>query len=305
LVGYDDDWTVPDAPGRARYTRLPPGAYRLEVSAHVAGVPSTAATAVLPIIIESAWWQTQWFRVGFASGVLLLGGLAVRIWSYRRLRGRLAKLEHDSVLEQERARIAQNIHDDLGSGLSHISLLTQAADSGDGRAQLDKIYRTVSRLTQSMDEIVWAVNPKNDNLENFANYLVEFAQSFLTDAEIRCRVQLPETLPVRLVPAQFRHDLFLSCKEALNNVAKHARASEVTLELRVEAGRLVVILSDNGIGIAATEAAGGGIHGRAKNGLANMRARLAGLGGSCEIASSPDGTTVTFLTPLPATAPAA
>jgi signal transduction histidine kinase len=166
--------------------------------------------------------------------------------------------------------------------------------------QLDKIYRTVSSLTQSMDEIVWAVNPKNDNLENFAYYLVEFAQGFLTDADIRCRVQLPETLPPCLLPAQFRHHLFLSCKEALNNVAKHARATEVTVQLRAEAGQLVVALADNGHGLAAAETAGSAARPGEKDGLTNMRARLAVLGGSCEIASSVTGTTVTFTAPLPA-----
>ena len=151
-----------------------------------------------------------------------------------------------------------------------------------------------------MDETVWAVNPKNDNLENFANYLVEYAQGFLSDADIRCRVLLPDVLPPQLLPAQFRHHLFLSCKEALNNVAKHARATEATIQLRVEAERLVVQLSDNGRGLDGAGSAGAAARTGAKNGLVNMHARLEALGGSCEIVSTATGTTVTFHAPIDA-----
>lgn len=300
LDGYEDEWTITDVPGLARYARLPPGEYRFIVEAHLAGAPGTSAQASVPIIVAAAWWQTLWFRVGVAAGALVLAGVVVRARSHRRLRARVKQLEAASAIEQERARIAQNIHDDLGSGLTRISLLTQASEIGDGRPQLDKIYRTVGDLIQSMDEIVWAVNPKNDNLENFANYLVEYAQGFLSDADIRCRVLLPDVLPPFLLPAQFRHHLFLSCKEALNNVAKHSRATEVTIQLRVEADRLVVVLADNGRGLE--EAAAAGVNGAArhgaKNGLDNMRVRLESLEGSCDIVSTPHGTTITMTAPL-------
>lgn len=300
LEGYEDDWTTPDAPGLARYPRLPPGEYRFMVEAHLAGAPGTSAQAGVAIVVAAAWWQTLWFRVGVAAAVLVLAGVVVRARSHRRLRARVEQLEAASAIAQERARIAQNIHDDLGSGLTRISLLTQAGETGDGRPQLDKIYRTVGDLIQSMDEIVWAVNPKNDNLENFANYLVEYAQGFLSDADIRCRVLLPDVLPPFLLPAQFRHHLFLSCKEALNNVVKHARATEATIQLRVESDRLVVVLADNGRGLEDAGAAGvnGASRHGAKNGLGNMRVRLESLGGSCDIDSTASGTTVTFVAPL-------
>jgi signal transduction histidine kinase len=298
LQGYDDEWTTADARGVARYARLPPGDYEFVVEARIAGAAGTSARVSLPIIVVAAWWQTLWFRAALVILCLLLAAVAARAWSHRRLRAKLADLEQATALERERARIAQNIHDDLGAGLTRISLLTQASEVADGRGQLDKIYRTVSGLTQSMDAIVWAVNPKNDNLESFANYLVEFAQGFLTDAEIRCRVILPEVLPPLTLPAQFRHDLFLSCKEALNNAVKHARATEVTVQLGDEGGKLVVRISDNGRGLTAAEATGG--RRGAKNGLRNMQSRLAGLGGVCEITSSDIGTVVTLTAPLSA-----
>jgi signal transduction histidine kinase len=292
LEGYEDDWATPETRGLARYSRLPPGEYRFVVEAHLAGVPGSSARARLTIVVLAAWWQTIWFRAGAVAAVLGLGGLMVRAWSHRRLRARLAKLERDSALEHERARIARNIHDDLGSGLTRISLLTQSDAPGDGRTQLDKIYNTVSTLTQSMDEIVWAVNPKNDDLEAFANYLTEYAQGYLADAGIRCRMLLPDLLPARTLTSQGRHHLFLACKEALNNVAKHAQATEVSLQISVTGDELRIVIADNGRGFPGGETAPG-----AGSGLANMRARLAELGGTCELTSSA-GTVVTFTSPL-------
>ncbi|MDQ5978241.1 MAG: hypothetical protein QG602_1215, partial [Verrucomicrobiota bacterium] len=297
LRGYDDDWLPADERGLARYTRLPPGGYVFEIAARVAGRPASDTVFRLPVAVAAAWWQTVWFRAGVALLALLTGVLAVRAWSHRRLRRQLAELEHATALERERARIARNIHDDLGSGLTRISLLTQTAGPDDGRAQLERIYHTVSDLTQSMDEIVWAVNPKNDHLEGFANYLVEYAQGFLSDAGLRCRVDVPAVLPASPLPAQFRHHLFLSCKEALNNVVKHAHATEVSVQVRADAAGLVIVLTDNGRGLG-DGGAGSARPGR-HDGLANMRSRLAAVGGSCELVSSPAGTTVTFTAPLP------
>lgn len=296
LEGYDDDWTTTDARGLARYTRLPPGGYRFKVEAHLAGAPGTSAQASVVIVVVAAWWQTLWFRLGLAAVVLVLAGLAVRARSHRRLRARLAELEQASAIERERARIAQNIHDELGSGLTRISLLTQADAAGDGRAQLDKIYNTVGGLTQSMDEIVWAVNPKNDNLEGLANYVVEFAQGFLTDAGIRCRVLLPDFFPPCTLTTQCRHHLFMGCKEALHNAVKHAQATEVSVQIEIAGGWLRIEIADNGRGCAAAQAAPG-TGPRTGNGLANLHARLAALKGTCAIAFA-GGTVVTFSVPL-------
>jgi signal transduction histidine kinase/ligand-binding sensor domain-containing protein len=306
LRGYDDDWTPADIRGLARYTRLPPGKYVFEVATHVAGAVGTAATAFLPVVVEAAWWQTFWFRLVAAGAGLLAIVQVARVWSHRRLRARLSKLERDAALEQERARIAQNIHDELGAGLTRISLLTQSDAPGAGRTQLDKIYNTVSGLTQSMDEIVWAVNPKNDDLESLANYLAEFAQGFLADAGIRCRVLLPDFLPHHTLPTQCRHHLFLSCKEALHNVVKHAHATEVSLQLSVQdSARLVIVITDNGRGFPASGTPPDVARLSAGNGLANMRSRLAALNGTCEISSSAAGVVVTFTSMLssPAASP--
>ena len=291
LAGYEEEWTPVDERRSVRYSRLPPGEYRFQVEASLVGVPGSEVRAERRLVVAAAWWQTWWFR---AVGLLGLGGagvLAVRAWSHRRLRAQLARLEQSSALERERARIAQNLHDDLGAGLTRISLLTQTGREGEERAQLDRIYATANAITRSMDEIVWAVNPKNDDLEGLANYLVAYAQGFLTDAGLRCRVELPDFLPARPLSAQARHHLFLACKEALHNVVKHARASAVTVRVEVRSDVLEIVIADDGGGAADGRAGAG-------NGLANMAARLAELKGRCDVAFSATGTTVTLAAPL-------
>ncbi|MGC4072085.1 MAG: two-component regulator propeller domain-containing protein [Nibricoccus sp.] len=294
LTGLDDNWTPATKDGVAKFTRLPPGRYTFEISAVIAGQPLSVSTDHLEVVVEAAWWENVWFAMGLVALAIVILVAAVRHWSHRRLHRKLAVLERDAALEQERSRIAKNIHDDLGAGLTRISLLTQSAQKNEGEAQLDKIYRTVSELTQSMDEIVWAVNPKNDDLESVANYIVEFAQGYLSDAGLRCRVLLPEMLPHRVLTAQFRHHLFLTCKEALNNIVKHARASDVVIEIDVRGDDLTLTITDNGVGLLVTT--GTPSH---RNGLKNMQSRMESIGGRLEIsAAEPRGTVIALTAPL-------
>jgi Signal transduction histidine kinase len=293
LTGYDPDWIDGTSAASARYTRLPPGTYRFEVAALLAGVPGAESADSITVVVRAAWWQTLWFRLLSAAAAVALVVLVVRHVSHRRLQEKLARLERESALERERARIAENIHDDLGAGLTRISLLTQ---SGHDRAkqQLDRIYEIVGDLMQSMDEIVWAVNPTNDDLDNVANYIAEFAQSYLSDAGLRCRVKIPKALPHHALKTQFRHHLFLTCKEALNNVVKHAHATDVVLEIAVENDRLIVTITDNGVGLP--EPAEKNSH---RNGLKNMRSRVRAMGGEITfLRASPQGTIVTLVASL-------
>ena len=301
LDGFDGDWQGAAANRVATYPRLPPGDYRFRVVASLADGAGEESAAEAVFSIVPPWWQTGWFRAGAAASVVLAIGLAARAWAHRRLRRRLGDLERQSAVERERTRIAQNIHDDLGASLTRISLLTQAAPpDAAGAAQLEKIYETAAEATRAMDEIVWAVNPKYDDLDGLAGYLGNFAQSFLGAAGMRCRLDMPGQGPAAALTSQMRHQLFLSCKEALHNVVKHAGASEVTLGVAVKAGALVVTIADNGRG--RTGAAGSRTPSRwaAGQGTENMHRRLAAMGGRCEItdAAGGAGTVVTLTMPL-------
>jgi signal transduction histidine kinase len=239
---------------------------------------------------------------------VVLVGAGVWFETRRRLRRRLEKLEREQAVERERTRIAKDIHDDLGASLTRITMLSQSVR---GETQipeyvstnLERIFGTARELTRALDEIVWAVNPRHDTLESLANYLSRFAYDFLSVAEIRCRLDLPLQLPAVLVTTEVRHNLFLAFKEALNNVVKHAAASEVQVALKLEANQLTLTVADNGRDFVVNDPAPKPpmnpdriMHG---HGLPNMKRRLAEIGGACEIQGVPgQGTTVTFRVPL-------
>jgi signal transduction histidine kinase len=169
--------------------------------------------------------------------------------------------------------------------------------------RFERIFATSRELIRRMDEIVWALNPRHDRLDSLANYLSRFAYEFLSVSGIRCRLDVPLQLPSLLIKAETRHNLFLAFKEALHNVVKHAAAAEVHVKLKLAPAKLIVMVVDNGRGFAFAKEPANPLtkpdriaHG---NGLANMKQRLAEIGGVCETTSEPGhGTVVTFTVPL-------
>jgi signal transduction histidine kinase/ligand-binding sensor domain-containing protein len=292
LKNVDESW-IESTTRSNSYPRLNGGSdYRFEVAAcNNEGVWSKT-TAALPITVKPFFWKTWWFRLLVLA--LFTGCIVaiVRYLSFRRLRRKLLHLEQQSALHQERARIAKDIHDDLGANLTQIALLgdlasqdrTQPEKAGEHVA---KISLTARQLIKSLDEIVWAVNPSNDTLAHLVDYTGQFALDFLRVAGIRCRLDFPEQTPVREVSTDIRHDLFLIVKEALNNIVKHSGASEVWLRIQASDSSLRISVEDNGCGFDHPADRPGA------DGLLNMRARAAEIGGVCRIESCPGkGTTV-------------
>ena len=152
---------------------------------------------------------------------------------------------------------------------------------------MDQIYTTARELTRAMDEIVWAVNPQHDTLDSLVAYLGRFAQNFLSAAGIRCRLDLPLHLPSWPLTSEIRHNIFLAFKEALNNVVKHAHASEVRISLELKPDGFMLVVADNGRGFAWDPQTGqiapaaDGSRSAAGNGLVNMQKRLEEVGGCC------------------------
>ncbi|MGC4072551.1 MAG: two-component regulator propeller domain-containing protein [Nibricoccus sp.] len=304
LDGFDNDWVVQTSGRSATYPRLPPGKYVFRVSASNGSGIWSEQDVVLPVLVVPLWWQSTWANVLYFAALTLVIFACVRIWAHRRLRLRLEGLERERAIERERTRIAQNIHDDLGASLTHISLLTQLAqhENPGQAASFEKIYDAAHAITRSMDEIVWAVNPKCDDLESLVYYVGNFAQSFFSAAGIRCRLDVPAMLPSVNLTSQARHNLFLCCKEALNNVARHSHAGEVALTFAVDKNSLQITIADNGRGLAAGKLAQSADPFRISsgNGLKNIRQRIEELGGTCTFGERPGGgTLVTFLIVLP------
>jgi signal transduction histidine kinase len=207
-------------------------------------------------------------------------------------------VEHQRAMEQERTRIAQDLHDELGSGITEISMLVSRAKLGNAsdekRHQYLELVREKARETVTvLDEIVWAMNPRHDSLASLVSYLSIYADRFLGLANIAWRLDNTAGTANPMVDSRSRHQLFLAFKEALTNVVRHAGASEVLLSVRANNGELWLNVSDNGRGFPAAAPS------EAMDGIANMRTRIEKLGGKFEITGDPNhGTTVRFSVPL-------
>ncbi len=307
LNNFETEWADVGTKRVATYNYIPPGNYSFQVTACNNDGVWNETGASLKFEVLPYFWQTTWFHVLGGVATALLAGAMVWADARRRMHRRLEKLERERAMERERARIAQDIHDDLGASLTHIAMLSGSARSDVDVPEpvaknLNRIFDRARELTRAMDEIVWAVNPRHDTLDSLANYLNRFAHDYLSAAEIRCRLDLPLQLPALPVTAEIRHNLFLAFKEALHNAVQHGAATEVRVELKLEAEQLTLRVADDGRGFdTAAPTDGHPLAGRIAhgNGLANMRRRLAEISGTCEIHSEPGrGATVTFTVPL-------
>jgi signal transduction histidine kinase/ligand-binding sensor domain-containing protein len=305
LTGLDNDWTWGGLQRRVTYPFLPPGQYTFRVIACNGDGLWNETGDALGVVVLPYVWQTWWFKTaGSMAGLAFFGG-GVYLESRRRHRRKLDRIARDRELEQERARIAQDIHDDLGASLTRIGMLSESAtedldDRTRAAASLGQIYSTARDLTRAMDEIVWAVNPRHDTLESLTNYITRFAHDFLSTAHIRCRLDAPMQVPSLVVRSEIRHNLFLAFKEALNNSVKHSGASEVRVTLEFDKDIIKLIVADNGSGFdPRDEAAPKGDRLISGYGITSIRTRLEQVGGRLEIHTKKgEGTRVVMVVAL-------
>lgn len=307
LEGYETDWTDAGHTRLARYSRLPPGEYRFRVTACNEDGIWNESGRTLAVIVRPPFWRTGWFlsAVTLAGLGLVVGG--VHWASTRRLRRQVERLRQQEAIERERGRIARDLHDQLGAHLTQLALLAELVESDkDAPAEVEQharqIAQTARETARALDEIVWTVNPANDTLEGLVNYLCKYTQDYAGVAGLRCRLEVPASLPAVAISPELRHHVFLAAKEAVTNVVRHARARGLWLRARPEADRLILEVEDDGIGPAGMNSE----RARTRSGLTNMRRRLAEAGGQCEIepGSNGRGTRVRLSVPLPGAPPA-
>jgi signal transduction histidine kinase len=250
-------------------------------------------------------WQKWWVIALTASALLVAVGGGVRIVEKRKLQHRVKRLEQERALERERSRIAQDLHDEMGAKLCRISFLSEHARRAGStpeevQHQIVSISNASREVLHSLDEIVWAVNPKNDTLEHVASYIGQYAQDYFQMTGIECELDIPPQFPPHPLSSQVRHHLFLSAHEAFTNILKHSAASQTKVTMTCDDSTFQLIAADNGRGFdlsanhshpAGTSDSGNGLH--------NMRQRLGDIGGRCEIKSFPGrGTIIHFTLPL-------
>jgi signal transduction histidine kinase len=243
------------------------------------------------------YWQTWWFSTLVAVALLVGVGTTVRIIEKKKYQLQLQRAEQESALERERARIAQDLHDELGSSLTRISLLSGLlrADK-DNPAQVaahaSKLSLSADQTVRALEEIVWAVRPGSDTLQSLVEYTAHFANELFDGNPARCRLDLSHDLPALALPPDVRHNIFLIIKEALTNALKHATAKEVRVTAKAAGSTIEIMVADDGKGFTPATASAAG----ERNGLGNMRQRAATIGGKLDLQSTPGSGTSVRLT---------
>jgi signal transduction histidine kinase len=289
-------WIDADEARVAHYSDIRPGHYFFRVTAANEDGVWNDTGSVLELTVLPQFWQTIWFLVIFIAVILGLIISAVRYASTQKLQRELQTFKQQEALEKERFRIARDLHDQLGANLTQVALLSEMAGEdknspADVEAHAKQISQTARETTRSLDEIVWAVNPSNDTLEGLVNYACKYAQDYFALAEIRYRVDVPTQLPAINIPPEVRHNVFLAFKEAVNNVVKHAKASEVWVRLDLQPDHFILKIEDDGSGLGGLDPDAA----RLRNGLRNMSKRMEDIRGEFSIAPGDDAGTVVRL----------
>ena len=241
------------------------------------------------------FWQRWWFSTLLGLFVLAAVGATVRMVERRKYQLQLQRAEQQHALEQERARIAQDLHDDLGSSLTRLSLLSGLVKADKDKPEqvevhAGKLSQAADQTVRALEEIVWAVRPGSDTLQSLADYITHFANELFDGNATRCRLDLPHDLPALALPPDLRHNIFLIVKEALTNALKHADAREVQVQVKISGHTLEILVQDDGRGFDPASLAED-----RRNGVGNMRRRAEAIGGKLAWQSAPNqGTTVTF-----------
>jgi signal transduction histidine kinase len=275
------------------YSKLPAGRYVFQaIPVDEFGVQAGIGVQ-LPVVLVPPFYSSWWFwtAVTLAGAAALTGG--VRYLTWKRLQHELERSERRHAIEQERMRIAQDIHDDMGARLTQISLVSRLAlrntpADSPSHPDLARLDRAAREVAIALDEIVWAVNPAHDTLEGLGNYISQYVTEIVAESAVRCRLDIPALLPARFISSGVRHHLLMAVKEALNNVLKHSGATEVRVQLSFVDPMVSIVIADNGRGFDPAPPSAG-------NGIANMKRRLHSVGGTCTVQSAAgQGTTVTL-----------
>jgi len=297
LKGYEEEAVTVENGGFARFTKVPPGDYTLEV------IPLNAngqagETKQMAILIEPPFWQTLWFRITAVISWLFLIVAIVGAFYRLKLKRQRRQLEQQKALAEERDRIAKELHDDMGSSLSSILFLSEdmmldAEDEG-ALGGIHRISKLAENSLDNMREIIWAMDSRKNTLEDLSGRLRAFATEFMADNKVALKLDMPRANQQGVLGGEQRRNIYLIAKEALHNAVKHAQPRQVKLSLRLVEQQLILKIQDDGCGFDthAAETPGG-------YGLDNMQSRAEAIGGLLKVESAPgNGTEVSLRVPL-------
>ena len=267
------------------YQNLPTGNFRFRIiGVDTLGRP-TGMENSLAVIVTPPFWRLPWFwcLVVITAAVLVFGFSRYALWN--RMRREVALLKSQQALERERLRIAHDIHDGLGARVTQISMVSSRAQDNhnfpeQARDEFDRISKMSRELVSALYETVWTVDPENDNLDELGNYLCQIVNQLCDQAQFRCRFYMADLPRDVQVSSQTRHNISMAVQEAVHNVIKHAKATEVTITIEFTQGLLAITVRDDGCGFNPLNSVAG-------HGLFNMKQRLSDIGGFFSIESQP------------------
>ena len=295
LEGYDENWIQGSTAHYTRYSKIPPGHYTFNLRVKDVANRVSPFTKTLEIQIEKAFWQTTAFKIFAGILVLAIGWLLSKWYLQYKITKQKLEFEKLQAIEKERTRIATDMHDDLGAGLSRIKFLSQAlinrnADEGSLKTGLEKITGYSDEMSEKMGEIVWALNEKNDTLADLIAYTRSYALEYLANHNIECEANTPLHLPGTFITGEMRRDIFLSVKECLHNTVKHAQATKVCFSVELKK-TMKIVIHDNGKGIDWNDQ-------RAfSNGIQNIKKRMNEINGEVVFLND-HGTKVSMTIPM-------
>lgn len=275
------------------YERLPPGRYRFVVeNLTITGDSLGSATAV-SVYVPRPYWKSVWFWGIVAATLTILSTIVGRQLIRRKIRRHLQEAQ---MISDERLRIARDLHDDLGTRLSHISLLGAYAESKsmdeEARSSFQQITAMSRELIGALSETVWMLNPKNNDFEALVDFLCRLVSELCRLAKIRCRIDAMSVFQNTTISHEFRHNVSLAVKETINNVLKHSHATEIKMTIRLDENVLKIIIADNGVGITRDKSKTG-------LGLDSISQRMASIRGKCNIRPlGEDGLEISLEAPL-------
>ena len=294
MEGLDKDWVYTGTRRYATFSQLEPGEYIFRVKgSNNDGVWNEAGTSIT-IIITPPWWKTWWFTTFFWVTIAGSVGGTLRYVEKRKLQKKIERLERERALEKERVRISQDMHDEVGSSLSEISILSELLKRDMGKSEeaelhLRDISERSAEVIENIGQIIWAINPRNDPLDNLVAHLRLYTADYIRKAGIKYRFEIPDNIPAYHLSAEVRRNVFLVVKEALHNIVKHSCASEVQVRVDFLQSQMIISVKDDGKGFSIDQKLGSG------NGLHNMQKRIENIGGIFKIESEPgQGTGITI-----------
>jgi len=283
LVGYDHEWNNAGSREYAAYTNLPGGDYTFEVrAANIDGVWNSAPTSI-QLHIDTPFYLRWWF---FVLIVILASAVLYLIYRIR--------LNRLLAIERIRTHISRDLHDDVGSALSSINIWSEVAehqlksDPDKSEEYLKRIHNSSQNMLDTMSDIIWAINPINDTVEKLLARMKHYAAEMLEPKNIHFDFTVSDQVKKVPIPMQYRRELYLIFKEAINNAAKYSEANKISVSITANRHRLAMDIRDNGKGFDLEDKSRG-------NGLRNMRARAKNMNAEINFASSPEKGTQIFL----------